>query len=81
MKKKIGNMIRYHRKQANISQKELANLAEIGKTAVFEIEKGKNNYTIDILLKIFNVLNIKMEFESPLMGIWREQYEKNNFKS
>ena len=78
MKKMIGNIIRYHRKEANISQKELARLAEIGKTAVFDIEKGKSNYRIETLFRVFNVLNIKIEFKSPLMEIWRYQYEKNN---
>jgi HTH-type transcriptional regulator / antitoxin HipB len=81
MKKKIGNIIRYHRKEARISQKELANLAEIGKTAVFEIEKGESNYRIETLLHILDVLNIKMQFESPLMEIWKEKHETNSSES
>ena len=77
MKQMIGDIVRFHRKQAGLSQKELADLAEIGKTAVFDIEKGKNNFRIDTFLRILNVLNIKIEFNGQLMSLWRNQYEKN----
>jgi len=78
MKKMIGDMIRFHRKKAGISQKELADLAELGKTVIFDLEKGRSNSRIDTLLKILNVLNIRLEFKSPLIEMWRKQYEKDN---
>ena len=62
----IGQMIRDHRKKAGLSQLELAKLAGTGKTAVFDIEKGKETVRLDTLLKILNVLNIQMKFVSPL---------------
>lgn len=68
----IGNIIRFHRKQAGLPQKELADLAGIGKTAVFDLEKGRNNFRIETLLKICSILNIELEFEGPLMEYWRE---------
>lgn len=68
----IGSIIQFHRKQAGISQKELSDLAEIGKTAVFDLEKGKSNFRIKTLIKICSILNIKLEFQSPLMEYWRE---------
>ena len=40
----LGLFIKKHRKLANLTQIELANLAAIGKTTVFEIEK--NNETV-----------------------------------
>lgn len=66
--KEIGQMIRDHRKKAGLSQLELAKLAGTGKTAVFDIEKGKGTVRLDTLLKILNVLNIQMKFVSPLMS-------------
>ena len=68
----IGSIVKFHRKQAELSQKELADLAEIGKTAVFDLEKGKSNFRIETLLKICSILNVKLDFQSPLMGYWRE---------
>ena len=68
----IGSIIQFHRKQAGLSQKEMADLAEIGKTAVFDLEKGKSNFRIETLLKICTILNIELEFKGPLMEYWRE---------
>jgi HTH-type transcriptional regulator / antitoxin HipB len=63
----LGKIVRFHRKKAGLSQFELARLAGVGKTAVFDIEKGKDSVQLDTILKILTVLNIKMKFESPLM--------------
>lgn len=64
---KIARMVRFHRKKAKLTQFALAKLAEIGKTAVFDIEKGKKTVRLATLLAVLHVLNIQMEFQSPLM--------------
>ncbi len=64
--KQIGQMIQRHRKASGLSQKELAHMAEIGKTAVFDSEHGKPTIQMDTLLKILRVLNIQLSFTSPL---------------
>ncbi len=46
-------------------QIELAELAGVGKTLVFNIEKGRINVHLDNLLKILVVLNIKVQLEAP----------------
>jgi len=78
MKKMIGDLVRFHRKKADLSQKELAELAEVGKTVIFDLEKSKTNFRIETLMRVFNVLNIKLNFNSPIIDIWRKQYEKNS---
>ncbi len=62
----LANLIRYCRKQSGLSQLELARLAGVGKTVVFDIEKGKETVRFNTLLKILDVLNIRIHFESPL---------------
>ena len=37
----LGFMVKNHRKKAGLTQIELANLAGIGKTTVFDIERNK----------------------------------------
>lgn len=59
--------LRFHRKRAGLSQVELAKLAGVGKTAVFDLEKGKETVQLDTLSKILIALNIRMKLESPLM--------------
>lgn len=61
----IGTLIRQYRQLSGLSQIELAKLAGVGKTAVFDIEKGKETIQFDTLLKLLDVLNIKIKFEPP----------------
>ncbi len=65
---KISEIIRYHRKKGGLSQKELADLAGVGKTVIFDIEKGKTTIQWSTLEKVLSVLNIKIKFESPLFN-------------
>lgn len=62
----LGTLIKEHRKKAGLTQLELANLAGVGKTTVFDIEKNKETVRWNNLLAVLQVLNIKVEFKSPL---------------
>lgn len=62
----LGTFIKEHRKQAGLSQLELANLAGIGKTTVFDIEKNKETVCWNNLNAVLKVLNIEVQFKSPL---------------
>lgn len=63
----LSQVIRQHRKFAGLSQLQLAELAGVGKTVVFDLEKGKGTVQLDTLQKILNALNIKIELTSPIM--------------
>jgi HTH-type transcriptional regulator/antitoxin HipB len=66
---KLNEIIKYHRKVSGLNQKELADLAGVGKTVIFDIEKGKETIQFSILSKVLKVLNIKIEFNSPLLNL------------
>ncbi len=72
----IGEIIRFHRKKAGLTQKQLASLAGVGKTVVFDIEQGKRSVRMNTLLAVASVLNIKLKPESPLMGEWARENMK-----
>lgn len=57
MEKEIGKIIHFHRKKAGLSQVQLADLAGLGKTVVFDAEKGKLSIRYETLLKLLSVLN------------------------
>lgn len=61
----IANLIHYYRKHSGLSQQELAQLAGVGKTVIYDIEKGKESVRLNTLLKVLDVLNIQMKFETP----------------
>jgi len=64
----LSIIIKKHRKAAGLSQVQLAELAGVGKTVVFDLEKGKETVQLNTLLKIFKVLNIKVQLQSQLMN-------------
>lgn len=64
----LSNIIKKHRKAAGLSQLQLAEMAGVGKTVVFDLEKGKETIQLDTLRKILTVLNIKVVLQSHLMN-------------
>jgi HTH-type transcriptional regulator / antitoxin HipB len=63
----IANLIQFHRKKAALSRNELADLAGVGKTVIFDIEHGKSTVQYQSLAKVLVTLNICLIFQSPLM--------------
>lgn len=68
-----GALIRCHRKKSELTQKQLADLAGVGKTAVFDIEHGKETVQFNTLLKVCQALNISFRLESPIMHQCEEE--------
>ena len=64
-KHEIANLIHYYRKHIGLSQQELARLEGVGKTVIYDIEKGKESVRLNTLLKVLDVLNIQIKFETP----------------
>ncbi len=75
--KTIAELVETHRKKSGLSQKELAQLAGVGKTAVFDIEHAKATVQLATLMKVFDALNIQISFSSPLLKEIGEKNEKS----
>jgi HTH-type transcriptional regulator / antitoxin HipB len=73
----LSGVIKLHRKKSGLTQKGLADLAGVGKTVIYDIEKGKETIQLDTIKKILSVLNIKIKFESPLMELIDGSDEKS----
>jgi HTH-type transcriptional regulator/antitoxin HipB len=67
----LGAVILFHRKRAGLSRADLCRLAGIGKTTLYDTEHGKTAVRMDGVLRILRVLNIRLEWSSPL----EESYE------
>ncbi len=63
----LAQLIRDHRRKAGLAQAQLAKLAGVGKTVVWDLEHGKESVQWDTLQKLFRVLNISVEWRSPLL--------------
>ena len=64
----LANVIKMHRRAARLSRNQLAEMAGVGKTVIYDIEKGKETIQLDTLRKILKVLNIRIDLKSPLMN-------------
>ena len=49
----IAKIAKFHRKKSGLTQKQLADIAGVGKTVVFDVEKGKRTVQLSTLLNIF----------------------------
>jgi len=70
--KHVGRIIHFHRKKAGLSRIDLAMVAGVGKTVIYDIEHGKETVRIETLLKILNALNITMLLDGPIMENFTE---------
>lgn len=57
-KETIAKNILFYRKQARLSQKELAKMLSVSNSAISNWESGANSIDIDTLFKLCQVLNI-----------------------
>ncbi len=62
----LGRIVRFHRRQAKLTQLQLADLAGVGKSTVFDLEKGGTTLRIDSILAVLAVLNIDLRLSAPL---------------
>lgn len=74
----IGKVILFHRKKAGLSRIALAEAADVGKTVIYDIEHGKRSVRLNTLMNIFNVLNISLNLESPIMGLFEGEKDTKN---
>lgn len=62
----LGNYIRIHRKMSGLTQVQLAEMVGVGKSVIYDLEKGKETVRLSTLVKILSGLNIKVKLQSPL---------------
>ncbi len=63
----LGKATQFHRRLAGLSRVELATIAGVGKTVIYDLEKGKETLRLNTLLKILDALNISVSLDSPAM--------------
>ena len=69
---KLDSLIRYHRRQAGLSQIELAEIADVSRIVVQAVEAGEDGIKWRNLCGILEVLNIRLEPKGPLVAAWRD---------
>lgn len=67
MNTELQEAIKSHRRLSGLTQSELAKLAGVGKTVIFDLEHGKETVQLDTLKKVLTALNIKLVLQSPVL--------------
>jgi y4mF family transcriptional regulator len=70
---KLSDVLFFHRKESGLTRNQLADLAGVGKTVIYDIEKGKESIRFSTLQKVLKALNIRIVFDSPLMEVFHAQ--------
>ena len=70
---KVSEIVLFHRKKSGLTRNQLADLAGVGKTVIYDIEKGKETIQFSTLQKVLKALNIRIVFTSPLMEVLNEK--------
>ncbi len=58
--KNIGETIKSRRKELNITQPHLAELAKISTNTLYKLERGQANPSLDVLNKLAEVLGLEL---------------------
>ena len=66
---KLSDVVLFHRRQSGLTRNQLADIAGVGKTVIYDIEKGKETIRFTTLQKVLAALNISIKYESPLMEV------------
>ena len=72
----LASLISYHRKRAGLSQKDLAEYADVSRNVVQDLEAGKERASWRNLRAVLEVLNLQLEPVGPLVEAWKGQRQQ-----
>jgi transcriptional regulator with XRE-family HTH domain len=61
--KGLGEAIKNRRKELDITQPHLAELAQISINTLYKLERGQGNPSLDVLNKLAEVLGMELTFQ------------------
>lgn len=59
----LGKLIKHRREVLGLTIRGLAELTEMSKTTISQIEKGSSNPTFEVLTNIFEFLNLEIKVQ------------------
>jgi HTH-type transcriptional regulator/antitoxin HipB len=74
----LSSLIRFHRKAADLSQIELAALANVSRKVVQCIESGGEQVSWKNVRAVLAVLNVALTPTGPLVSQWQEGVEQTD---
>ena len=72
----LASLISWHRRQADLSQVELARHAGVSRYVVQDLEAGAGRTTWARMLPVLHALNIQLVPQGPLVNEWLAETEE-----
>ena len=67
----LSSIVRFHRREAGLSQIQLAEMAGVSRKVIQEIESGHDAVAWRNVLAVLKTLNISLEPDGPLVERWK----------
>ena len=67
----LGRIVRYHRKRAGLSRKELSALSNVSQSVIYEIERGKTTVKMNSVMKLLHALNLNLDISGPFVAEYK----------
>ncbi len=64
----LGKSIKKRRKELNITQEHLAELASISKNTLYKLERGESNPSFEVVEKILDILGLELTVQVKKLG-------------
>ncbi|MBK8846531.1 MAG: helix-turn-helix transcriptional regulator [Bacteroidetes bacterium] len=61
--KHLGEIIKHRRKELNITQPHLAELAKVSINTLYKLERGQGNPSLDVLSKLAEIMGMEFTLE------------------
>lgn len=74
----IGEQLKRKRLQLNLRMEDVAKQVGITRSTLWSIENGSGNYTIDVFLKLLDVLNVNIDIASFELEADRNRATRTN---
>ncbi|MBM3435362.1 MAG: helix-turn-helix transcriptional regulator [Bacteroidetes bacterium] len=71
--KRLGETIKNRRKELNITQPHLAELANVSTNTLYKLERGLGNPSIDVLNKLAEVLGMELTLDVKIQPYGKER--------
>jgi HTH-type transcriptional regulator / antitoxin HipB len=69
----LKDLVKYHRKEAELSRRQLAEFSGVSTTFLSDLEGGKETLQFNKVVAVLETLNISLVYDSPLMNALKNE--------
>ena len=67
-KKQIGHLLKARRKELGVTQRQLAEFADLALNTIYQVERGQANPTLETLLSLADTLGLEFDLRAKILS-------------